>query len=197
LEVEFVLGVLLTLMTMTLIVKENVLSRICEHIALGIGGGYAAVMAVKYVIDKGSAAVAKGDYTIAVTFVLGFMLYSRFVKEGRYLARYPVAVMIGTLLGLASRAALDTQIVRQLADASTVPAKAGPMQLFDFIVVLGSTIAVLLYFTFVASPTGRLGSVKAIGRYLLLVGFGATFGNMIMGVFSRLMDRIMFLMGVS
>ncbi len=47
-----------------------------------------------------------------------------------------------------------------------------------------------------ASPSGRFGSLKRLGRYALLVGLGATFGNMVLGVFSRLMDRLVYLLGL-
>ncbi len=193
-EIEFMLGAVLTLMTFTIALKENPVSRLVEHMALGIGGGYAALMAIKYVWDKGSVASAQSDYTLIITLLLGFLLYARFSKKMAHLSRIPVAVMIGTLLGLASRAALDTQVIRQIDAAMNAPSKFAPLDVFNFVVMLASTLCVLSYFIFMFSPTGRAGPLKNLGRYMLLVGFGATFGNMIMGVFSRLVDRLIYLL---
>ncbi len=192
-DIQFLLGVILTLMTYSVILKENAASRVVGHIALGIGGGYAVVMGVKYAYERGAVAIGVGDYKMAVTLVLGFMLYLRYFKKTEQLYRLPVAIMIGTLLGLSSRAAMDTQFMRQIVAAINFPTRLDFLQLFNFTVMLVATICVLFYFMFIAGPTGRFGLVKKIGRYALLVGFGATFGNMIMGVFSRLIDRVVFL----
>jgi len=178
--------------------RENIISRIAEHLALGVGGGYAVVLSIKYVYDKSIASIAKGDLTLIVVFVLGFMLYSRFMKAGqaRSLMRFPIAIMIGTTLGLASRATINAQITQQILAAITIPSNAGTTQIVDFLVALIGTVCVLFYFLFMASPKGRVGPLKTLGRYMLLIGFSASFGNIVLGLFSRLLDRLIFLLGL-
>lgn len=198
LDIEFVIGVALTLAIFSMLWKENVVSRTAEHLALGVGGGYAVVLSVKYVYDKGVAAVAKGDATLIVVLVLGFMLYSRFIKVGQVqsLVRFPIAIMIGTALGLASRATINAQILQQILAAINLSSNAGIAQIFDFLVALIGTVCVLFYFLFMANPKGRVGPLKTLGRYMLLIGFSASFGNIVLGLFSRLLDRLIYLIGL-
>jgi len=62
-------------------------------------------------------------------------------------------------------------------------------------VILVATVFSLYFFFFSAGYTGVHGKLKRVSRMFLMLAFGASFGNMVMGVVTRLIDRFIFLLG--
>jgi hypothetical protein len=55
----------------------------------------------------------------------------------------------------------------------------------------------MLYFIFMIEERGAVFKpVKMAGRYLIMFAFGASFGGQMMGVFSRIIERIYSILGV-
>jgi len=94
-----------------------------------------------------------------------------------------VIIGIGTALTL--RATVIAQFTAQLKASITT------LTSIDSVFVLVGTLATLSYFffTFKQNPVLKAGS--EIGKWVIMVTFGAAFGNGIMGRISLLIDRIL------
>ena len=68
-----------------------------------------------------------------------------------------------------------------------------PLENINLILILIGTIAVLLYFFFSKSHTGAYGKFVGLGKWYMMIGFGASFGLTVMARISLLIGRIRFL----
>jgi len=50
------------------------------------------------------------------------------------------------------------------------------LDVVNWLIVLICTISVVIYFTFTKEHTGVLGKIAKIGRWSMMIAFGATFG---------------------
>ena len=190
-ELGILLGALSTLAVYSFLYKENIFFRLAEHLFVGLGAGYAIVMG--FIAVKNNAwtpLVQKGDYLQLVPLGLGILLFARFLPgSNKWLARIPMAFLVGMGVALSARSAIGAELVSQIR-ATIIPLNS----LNNIIVVFG-TIGVLCYFffasTFVKLPGVKHGSL--IGRYIMMAAFGAAFGNGVMGRISLLISRLQFI----
>jgi len=196
-ELEFVVAAVVTLVAMSMAFKESWLSRITEHLALGVLGGYATVASIKYLIDTISTQVAGADYVNLIpALFIGVLLYFQFSKEYRWVSGIPTSLLLGTMLGLLSSKTIRPQILDQITATVFTFSGADAMTSFNNIIILITTAFSLFFFFFSAGYSGTSGKLKQFARYLIMLSLGASFGNMYMGVVTRLIDRFMFLLGV-
>jgi hypothetical protein len=196
-ELEFVVAATVTLVAMSMAFKESWLSRITEHLALGVLGGYATVASIKYLIDTISTQVAGADYlNLIPSLFIGVLLYFQLSKEYRWVSNIPSSLLLGTMLGLLSTRTLRPQIIEQITATVFTFSGADALTSFNNIIILVTTILSLFFFFFSAGYSGTSGKLKQAARYLIMLSLGASFGNMYMGVVTRIIDRFMFLLGV-
>jgi hypothetical protein len=68
-----------------------------------------------------------------------------------------------------------------------------PLETFNLFLIFLGTIAVLLYFYFSKAHTGLYGRFTTLGKWYMMIGFGASFGLTVMARISLLIGRIQFL----
>jgi hypothetical protein len=68
-----------------------------------------------------------------------------------------------------------------------------PIENVNLALIFIGTIAVLLYFFFSKAHTGAYGKFVDVGKWYMMVGFGASFGLTVMARISLLIGRIQFL----
>ena len=128
---------------------------------------------------------------IIIAIIFGLLMYSRYTTEYAFLSRWPIAILIGSLLGVVTRAALETDIIGQITPMMTLPGD------LDTIVVQVITVVTMIYFIFTFGH-GRGGQRQPgwhrgllyVGRVFLMVGMGAAFSNKFMGLLSYLIQRL-------
>ena len=191
LSIEYIILTVFTLMIFTMVVRDNPLSRIAEHIALGIGGGYVFLLALKFVYATSiMPLVVNGQLVYLIPIFLGFLLYSVLFRKHGWMARYPMAVLVGALVGVAAPALIAAQILLQI-NASVLPIVGQRIDVaVNNIVIILCTVAVLFYFIFTTKAKGVGGKLISIARYAMMLAFGATFGNYMLTVTSRFVERI-------
>jgi hypothetical protein len=146
--------------------------------------------------------------------VIGLLMFSRFFKKTSWISRWPIAFYLGVSAGAALPAFLQSFVIRQAAanmisPGSVVNTMAADLSMLyhygsstllfwqglgQIIIVLG-TICGLAYFYFSAEHKGILGGAAKIGIWILMIGFGATFGYTVMARISLLIGRFNFLIG--
>jgi len=95
--------------------------------------------------------------------------------------------LVGTTAAVTMTSAIKAQLIEQ------VTATMLPLTSFNNIVFVVATIAATTYFLFTLRSKAA-GPVIDIGKYVLMVGFGATFGNTVMSRISLFTGRMQFLL---
>ncbi len=141
---------------------------------------------------------------------LAVMLLMRLAPRGHWMARWPLAFLIGMTAGVRMLGYLEADFVRQI-DASLLPLWApvyeesgGRLTLSlsktiyastsNMIIVFGMLCA-LLYFFFSIEHKGLVGRASRAGVYVLMITFGAGFGYTVMGRIALLSERFKFILG--
>lgn len=178
-----------TIATMSYVYKENPFFRLAEHIYVGISAGHAVVMGYGNIRDMAwKPMTTKGQLVWIIPIVLGILLYARYIKGVSWISRIPMSVILGLGLGVAMRGAIDGDFVKQIL--ATLKIK----DLNGCLLLLG-VVTSLSYFFFSKEIKGPAKAVPQIGRYVMMVAFGAAFGNTVMGRMALLIGRVQFILG--
>lgn len=193
---------ILTLAMLSFLYKENPVSRIAEHIMVGVALG-ATVLLMYYAIFTPYVVKAivspKSATSLVWTLVFtaaGVLFLSPFVPRIGWLARIPAAIAVGYVAGQELPAAVQARLFPQILSTVTVfDGVDGVWAGFSAVVILVGTVSVLFYFmmTFRRGPV--LHGLSRVGVVYLMVGFGAVYGNMVISRFTNLIDRLRFLFG--
>ncbi len=180
-----------TLGLMSFAIKENPFYRFVEHVYVGIGTAHSVVMGWESLQTKAITPISEsGDYIKLIPLLVGLLLYARFFKGQMWLSRYPLAILVGIGTGLTIKGTIGAQIVNQVR-ATLIPFTS----INNIIIVLG-VLTVLMFFYFTRKNTNPLFNTSSrIGRYVMMIAFGALFGNAVMGRMSLMIGRVQFLLG--
>lgn len=193
---SLIVPVLLTIGIYTLLVKENRVYRFIEHLFVGTTMGYTLVVAINTINTTGVAQVSAGNYFYLLAFVFGILIFARFFgNKYSWLNRYPVSLLVGTAIGVTFRGIPEAQFLSQLR-ATFIPIIGSGNLFNDFnsFVIFISFFFSTLYFTFTIVRPGNIGKIPNIGRYFLMLYFGAMYGNVIIQRAAMFIPRIQFLL---
>lgn len=177
----------MTVFVYSYLYKENLFYQLTEHLYVGVAAGYTVTIAWTNIKSSvWQPLTAKGDYLVLVPAALGLMLFAPFVSPSlKWVKRIPIAVIIGIGTALTLRSTVIAQFTTQLR-ASIVTLNS-----VDSVIVLVGTLATLSYFFFTFKQNAVLHTTSEIGKWVIMVTFGAAFGSGIMGRLSLLIDRIL------
>lgn len=167
--------------------KENMFYQLVEHLYVGVAAGYTVTMGWTNIqATVWRPLTTRGDYLVLVPAALGLMLFVPFVSPSlKWVKRFPIAVIIGIGAGLTVRASVIQQFTAQMR-ASIIP-----MNTVNNVIIVVGAAATLTYFFFTFKPNPALTVGGEIGKWVIMVTFGAAFGNGIMGRISLLIGRIL------
>lgn len=181
--------------------KENPLYRLAEHLVVGISTGYLITLSYTRVISPRLVdPLTNGEpnaWVLIIPAVLGLLYITRFFPNVAWLSRYPMAFVMGASMGVGFPLSMKASVLRQL-EATIIPlyqpGTPWDVALGNIVIVLG-TLAALIYFFFSKPHKGPFfGGGSKIGIWIIMIGFGATFGFTVMGRISLLIGRIQFLL---
>ena len=194
------IGAFFTLAIYSFLYKENPIYRLAEHLVVGISLGY--TMAITYDITLRPRLIepllAGNHWILLIPALLGLLYITRFISSISWLSRYPIAFLMGTSMGVSFPLTMKASVLRQL-EGAMAPLYASGMHWSEvagnIILILG-TLAALIYFFFSKPHKGLFfGTGSKIGIWVIMLGFGATFGFTVMGRISLLIGRIQYLLG--
>jgi|CZCB01.1.fsa_nt_gi hypothetical protein len=171
--------------------KKNPAFEVAQPIFLGVAAGHAFVVNVE-IIRSGAASISQ-DWTALIPVVLGALVLTRLVPKWSHLSRVSLAIIGATGAALGLRGALQAEILDQ------VKATLVSLTNLDNIILVVGVISTLAYFLFskkVAGPLtghGPLRYIPEVGKIVMMIAFGASFGNSTMGRLSLLIGRVAFL----
>ncbi|OYW22465.1 MAG: hypothetical protein B7Z55_04600 [Planctomycetales bacterium 12-60-4] len=138
------------------------------------------------------------DRTFLVPLILSVFLFCRFVPGIRWLARWPLAFVVGTFAGLRLVLFLDADFINQIRN-TIVPLIVFVDGSFSFWLSLRnlglilSLLSCLAYFYFSVPHQGLMGRTARVGIWVLMITFGASFAFTVMGRITLLTKRFEFL----
>lgn len=197
------LAAIFTLFIFSILYKENPFYRIAEHVFVAVTAAHSIVVAYNAQIKTTfTVEIAKnGQYWLLIPIAIGLMVYLRVYKPLAWLSRIPIALWMGYGAGMALTVRTVVPFTEQVMKTMlplVVFNKTGGfdlMQSFNNTFFVFGAVGVLTYFFFTKEQKGVLKVSATFGRWVMMIGFGAAFGNTVMSRVSLFLGRMQFLMG--
>ena len=198
------LAALATLGVYSLLYRENPISRFFEHIFVGLSVGYmVAITWTETLRDKWWAPMVDGrQWYWIFALVIGVLFYFIYSRRLSWLARLVMGLFFGIAAGQYFRGFFPmywpqvTQSFKPLRATPTLGWSAVILHNWLFVIIL---LTVMSYFFFSLRPERGAGKVQSrtasLGRWFLMIAFGAMFGNTVMARLSLFIGRVQFLLG--
>lgn len=180
-SITIIIGAVLTIFILSFLYKDTILFRIAEYTVIGAGVGHTIVIQTETL--RGYPIGTKPILIIPI--ILGLFFFAQYVKNARWLSRYPTSILVAIGTALLMRTILFSDVIKQInVTISSTP------NYNNLLVVIG-TITVIYYFVFAYTPkSGTLltisDRVSTIGTWFMMIAFGATFGQ-------EMLSRVVFL----
>jgi hypothetical protein len=205
-----IVAALLTLMIFSYLIGANPLWRIAQSLLVGVSVGYVTLVVLTQVIAPQIARVIvpatdappTDRWLAAVPVALGLLLLMRIAYPGAWPASFGLNLVVvvgaslalgGALAGAIIPQSLDTMRLLNFNDAepATIARDIGT------VVLVGGVVCALAYFAFAARPDGRrsapVRALSAVGRWVLVIAFGAVLGSLAATFYAALIERFDFL----
>lgn len=218
------IAAILTLAIYSFLYKDNPLYKFAEHLLVGASVGYSLALSYTIVLKpRIFMALANPDASWGTKFVrvilptlMGLCYVGFFTRNHSWVARFPIAFVMGLGSGLALPMTMLASILRQMRGtfAQEVDGALQPLISIDLFRKFGAdpsitsfleafygplliigVLSVMLIFIFSVEHKGPLKAAGTIGMLYLMIGFGAAFGYTVMARISLLVGRIDFLLG--
>ncbi len=195
-------GAIATFACLSYLWAENPVFRAAEHLFVGLATGFGVVgnwdQYIKPTIQ--TDILKDGKFIYIVPIVIGLLIYFQYFPKMSWLARYPMSFWVGYGVGYTlafQPAVLMKQIVDSYGSKFAVSAKGGGIiftQTLNNILFWVFLLTALSYFFFTVKRENKLlGWPAWFGRWVIMVGLGAAFGNTVMARISLFIGRLQFL----
>jgi hypothetical protein len=213
------LAAFLTLGVFSFIYFDNPVYKVCEAVFVGVSAAYWMVLSfwttlIPNLFGKlfpvwiqswampGLSPVYEPEwYLYFFPLVLGGMLLMRLTNSFQWMARWPLAFIIGSTAGIRLYGFLEADFMKPLESSISAPIvldKSYFMWIdpvsYNNIIGLLCLIACLTYFFFSLEHKKGVGIVARQGIWVLMIHFGAAFGMTVMGRIALLAGRFQFLL---
>ena len=196
---------LLTLMVFSYLLGANPLWRIAQSLLVGVSVGYVTLVVLTQVIAPQVARIVRPEagmtttdqWLAVVPVALGLLLLMRLAFPGAWPASFGLNLVVVVGAALALGGALAGALVPQTLDTMRRLDFNNPYALVGNVVLVAGVVCALTYFAFGARPGGErpapIQAVSAVGRWVLVVAFGAILGSLATTFYYALIERLDFL----
>jgi hypothetical protein len=190
------IGAIFTIAIFSFLYKDNPLYKIAESIVVGVAAGYFTVLLFWTSLKPKfwDQIIVYHKWWYVIPGILGILMYFRFSKRYSWVSRYPLCLYIGIGSGIAIPLSLQTFVVRQV-EATMLPINFQSLEGWNNFLVVIMVFSALIYFFFSMEHRGLVGRTATFGIWVIMIGFGASFGYTVMARVSLLIGRIQFLLG--
>ncbi|PKN70900.1 MAG: hypothetical protein CVU50_10640 [Candidatus Cloacimonetes bacterium HGW-Cloacimonetes-3] len=181
-------GAFFTLCIFSFLYKDNPFYQMSEQLLVGISLGYGLVLTYDrlFVPFLWQPIVIKHNFILIIPAILGTFYLFRFSRKLGWLSRYPIAFSM-MIIGMGVPLGIHASILVQMRQGMV------PLETVNLFLIFIGTVAVLLYFFFSKAHSGTYGKFVNVGKWYMMIGFGASFGLTVMARISLLIGRIQFL----
>ncbi|RMH69788.1 MAG: hypothetical protein D6675_11480 [Gemmatimonadetes bacterium] len=196
------IAALLTLGAMSLVWKENIVSRFIEHLILGISLGYGVVLTYRQIFLRLFWVPVTTDFAanwiLILPTLIGALWLAQPFQKVRWLSLIPLAMVLGAFSGLGLERIMSSYIIEALEGTVKSLYVAGDLQKsFDHVVIWLGVVCILSYFYFRRIHNPALEKAheytRIVGIWWLMASFGVSFGFTVMARAALLIYRIQFL----
>ncbi len=211
----------LTLCIYSFLYRDNPFYRFAEHLFVGISVGYIIIISIHQGViplawEPLSEAISALWAEIVGTttpetrnalwglfrilpIAIGLLFFARLSSRHTWLIRYPIAILIGFGAGVAIPNVLQANIFAQTRGtiepfAAMNAGTLSVLDTFNAVLIVIGVICTLTYFFFSVEHRGPINWLSKVGIAFLMIGFGAAFGNTVMGRLALLIHRVGFLL---
>ncbi len=194
------ISIFLTFAILSYLYEDNPIYKVAEHLFVGTSIGYVVTIQFYDVVkpnlidrllatELGAARLA---YLVPLALVV--CLFMKLTRRWNWLGRLAIAFVIGIYAGQNIPAYASSDLLSQVQVTARAAFGIGTQGFWD---ALGTVILVvglvtsLLYFFFSREHKGALGVASRIGVWILMIGFGASFGYTVQGRISLAIGRAM------
>jgi len=188
-----------TLAIYTILYRENPVFRLFEHLFLGVATGYGVqVIITTIIVPKWwNPLFHDRQWYWIFALLIGVMFYFVFSKRLTWIARWAMGLVIGATAGLGIMGFV-TEFIPQMKSAIKPVVQfnhSGVVWNLNNLLMFITLITVMSYFFFsIEHKRPALAGSAKLGRWLLMIAFGAIFGNTVMARVSLFIDRMQFLL---
>ncbi len=204
-------GALFTLLVFSYLIGDTPLFRLAQAVFVGVTIGYATTVAVHWVLlpllldpfVRGLFTDQRSNLVYAVPLLLGIMLLLKVRPSWSAFGNIPIGFLFGVGSAVAIGGALSGALLPQLGATlvSFSPFQNADTLVNNLILAVG-TIGALLSFRFVTGgsrPAARILDGVArrwgmVGRWFILIAFGAIFAGTAVSRISILVSRVYYLL---
>lgn len=183
------IGAICTLGLLSFFYKDNPFYKAIESLYVGVVAGHALILGWGNILSLGIKPALEGKALSMLWLVVGLSLYTRYSKKIAWVSRIPTSLMVGVGAGMAVRNTAGSQVVTQVYATLLEPNTVN-----NVLIVLG-VVTSLSYFFFSWEAKGVFAIPSKVGRIVMMITFGAAFGNTVMGRMSLLIGRLQYLWG--
>jgi len=194
---------IVTLGVYTILYRENPISRIFEHIFVGLSAGYLIVFIWAQNLEGKwwKPMVHEGKWYWIFAPIVGLLFYFIYSRRLLWMARLVMGLFFGTASGYFFRQFFPIFSPQIYGCFKPLRADAsigwGDVILHNWLFVI-ILLTVLSYFFFAVPHEGRfgrnLGRSALLGRWFLMIAFGAMFAYTAMARISLFIGRVQFLL---
>jgi hypothetical protein len=205
-----------TLAIFSFLYRDNVFYKIAESVFVGVTAAFVMGQAFwEGIVDRLLAGLApqlmrgwalpdlketqQPNLVYLIPLLLGIMLLWRLAPAGQWIARWPLAFIVGTFAGIKLISFLQADFVSQIRSTIVplvVVTAAGSIDVWASLRNIGLIFGVfscLTYFFFSVAHRGAVGKVARVGVWFLMITFGASFAFTVMGRIALFAARLEFL----
>lgn len=176
--------------------RENKGYRFAEFTYVSVAMAITLVVAIMNVIRIAVQPLMGGEAIYIIPIILGFAMFSLLIADYRWVSRYPIAILVGAGFGLGMRGVLIPNMLSQVISTIRPPAGNAPIDWFSFVYIAIGTISAITYFLLTYEHSGVMLYPTRLGRWFIMIGLGAYFGNTILFRMSMLSGRAQFFLQV-
>ena len=175
--------------------KDNPTFRIAQELVTAIILAHVTLTALKNIDKFAITPLTSGNTLVIIPILLGLAVFLQLTEKYKVYAQWPIALVIGSGLGVGLRGAISTDIGKQVA-ATILPLSGIPeIEIINNLILIVTVVLTMFYFTFSQKTrSGMFKSVSLTGRYVVLGTMGAIFGVVAMSRFALLIGRITFIL---
>lgn len=162
---------------------DNIWFRFVTRTFVAFTSAHYLVLATQFIESNAILPIIGGEILLIIPIIIGLLTLSRLTKSYGYLNMYPVAVMVAVGIGLSMRSSAISTII------SIKSTMLSPTSI-DNILIIVCALCTFVYFIFTRKEKGILQIPTKIGRYVLMLTFGALYANYGLTRFTYLLNTI-------
>jgi hypothetical protein len=162
---------------------DNQVFQFSETIFVAFAAGHFVNMSLSAIQNMAIEPILRAQWIYVIPVILGIASLTTLSEKYFWISRYPLAIIIGVSTGLSTRGLIRVDIVNQLN------ASIGNLSLIGIAEII-IMVCVISYFFFIYLK--KVGTtLGTLGRYFMMIAFGALFGNGVVGGFSYLIQVLL------